>query len=89
MRRSSVRLLFLVLCAFATGFFLAREPWIVYTQQRERAREAEDTLRRAEAEREANLREKAKFENSIGREQLARERGYVRKGEVRMGPDGP
>lgn len=86
---SAMRIVLLVLCAAVTGGYLAYEPWRVYQKQKEQADQATAEMQRSEQEKGNLLREKMRLEGSVGREKLARERGFVKEGEVRLGPDGP
>ena len=80
--RSNLRTWTIVAVAIASGAYLARAPWQVYRQQRSKANQAiaeaqtNDVLRVGLLKREADLR------SPIGREKLAREHGYLAKGEV-------
>jgi hypothetical protein len=89
MRSSTWKVVLLVLAAGLTGFYLAREPWIVYQAQQAKANEAKQDMAESELDRAGLIRNKADAESSAGREKAARERGYVNKGEKRMGPEGP
>jgi hypothetical protein len=59
-----------VLAAIATGIALSVKPWQVYAEQRAKADAAVEDMR------------EAKYEGSLGREELAREQGFRRPGEV-------
>lgn len=89
MRSSTWKVVLLMLAAGLTGFYMAREPWIVYHEQQAKANEAKQEMANSEKDRADLIRQKADAESSAGREKAARERGYVNKGEKRMGPDGP
>jgi hypothetical protein len=71
-----------VLAAIATGIALSVKPWQVYAEQRAKADAAVEDMREAEQSRVQLTREKAKYEGSLGREELAREQGFRRPGEV-------
>jgi hypothetical protein len=89
MRSSTWKVVLLMLAAAGTGFYLAREPWIVAHEQQVKANEAKEEMAESEKDRSDLIRQKAEAQSSAGREKLARESGYVNKGEVRMGPNGP
>ena len=55
------------------GAYLAREPWIVYQQQKAKAQAAREDQARSEKERADLVKQKAESESSAGREQAARE----------------
>lgn len=89
MNRSKTRTWLLVLCAVFCGAYLAREPWLVYREQRAKANDYIADAEKNEAQRSALIRKEADLKNPIGREKLAREHGYVRKGEIPLGNSAP
>lgn len=88
MKSPGVRLLVLVVCAVLVGAFIAREPWLVYNEQRAKTARAEAEMRRLETERAQLLQKKAQAQSSIGKERMARERNFVKDGEVRVSGEG-
>lgn len=67
--------------AVGTGLALSVKPWQVYHTQRKKADEAQIKAERAQAERAELTRQKALLDSPLGKEKLARERGYVRPDE--------
>lgn len=77
--------------AVAAGAFLGQLPWRrAWEQQRSLAALRED-VRRAEADRERLVREKARLENPLFREAMLREQGLLKAGErpLTVSPEGP
>lgn len=79
----------IVVVALCCGAYLAREPWQIYREQKAKANSAV-------AEAQANdrlhvdlLKNEAELKNPIGREKMARDHGYVKKGEVQVNSDMP
>lgn len=70
------------LTAASVGAYLGREPWAVYQQERLRAKDAFVQMKKAETEREALIRQKSRYKSAAGREELLRESGYVKEGEI-------
>lgn len=81
MRRKGLWNVLFVAVAVATGIALSAKPWQIYGQQKERAESAKAQMREAEMNREELTRLKARYENPIGREELARKQGYTKPGE--------
>lgn len=74
--------LFFALVAVGAGIALSLKPWQVYAKQREQANAALAEMRDAEKNRADLTRLKARYESSVGREELARKQGYTKPGEV-------
>lgn len=70
-----------VLTALAVGAFLGYGPWQLYREQRAKADEAAIQMKEAERDRADLIRTRNRYESPIGREELARERGYRRPDE--------
>lgn len=70
------------LAAGGVAIYFAREPWNAYQQERIRQKDAFEQMKRAESEREALIRQKSKYKSAAGREELLRESGYVKEGEI-------
>ncbi len=70
-----------VAAAVAAGLALSAKPWRVYVSQKEKAQQAQQDMREAERNRASLTRMKARYESSVGREELARKQGYTRPGE--------
>jgi hypothetical protein len=79
-RRLGFRAAFFGLAVLA-GVALSLKPWQAYNQQRKIADQSASEMRSAEAHRAELLRKEAKAGSPIGREELAREQGYVKPGE--------
>ena len=82
MKRRTVWTLCVVVAAIATGLALSWGPWWDYREQSLKRQQALAEKREAQAERAELLGQKARYETPVGKEELARSRGYVRPGEV-------
>ena len=71
-----------VAVAVGTGLFLSRKPWQVYRQKKLSVQQAQAEMAGAERERERLTKEKMKYETSLGKEEILRNKGLVKKGEV-------
>ena len=71
-----------VASAAGLGLYLSRGPWQTYRDQRAKADEATREMESAEHEKADLLKRRAEIETPMGREKLARERGYLKKGEL-------
>ena len=71
----------IVLVASALGFYLSREPWAAFAEERVKERETVDSMREIEKRRADLVRQRAKYSSSSGKEELARSRGFQRLGE--------
>jgi hypothetical protein len=83
---SKLRTWTVIAVAIACGAYFAREPWQVYRQQRAKANEAVAEAQLNDSLRVALLKREAQLKSPIGREKMARERGYLAKGETPYGP---
>ena len=70
-----------VVLAIAAGLALSATPWRAYFKQQALTDGQVSEMRAAEEFRSALSREKARIENPVGREELAREQNYRRPGE--------
>lgn len=70
--------------AVGTGLYLSRGPWEAYQRQRASAEKAQAQMRSAEKERTDLVRESAFRDSQSGREQTARQHGYLKPGEVKV-----
>ena len=70
-----------VVAAVATGVALSLKPWQVYSEQRSLANEKIAEMERAEGSRTTLMEKKVRMTNSTGREEIARNYGYVKAGE--------
>ena len=70
-----------LLGAVALGVALSMRPWTVYRGQRASADSYLNEAKRTEAQRIDLEAQKAKYESTVGREELARERGYRKSNE--------
>lgn len=66
----------------AAGAYLSRQPWAEFRRQNAVAKDAESEMRDAERERAKLEKEVSGSESEVGREAIAREHGYRRKGET-------
>jgi hypothetical protein len=72
----------IVVVAVSAGIALSIKPWEVYQDQRLAADEAVAEMKVSEAKREGLVRKEAILRSSIGKEQLARDRGWLPSNEV-------
>lgn len=70
-----------VALAVTVGVALSVKPWHLYLEQREKTDMAKAEMRDAERERAELMRQRARYESPVGREELARERGYRKPDE--------
>jgi hypothetical protein len=68
--------------AVSLGAYLAREPWQKYQEERALARRANEDMEKAETERAELIKQRARYRSPAGREELLRESGYTKEGEV-------
>lgn len=80
MKKLAYWVVFVVL-AVSVSAYMAREPWGKYQNERALARDAEEDMKKAEAERAELIRQKARYKSAAGREELLRESGYTKEGE--------
>jgi hypothetical protein len=73
-----------VVAAACVGLYFSRGPWMAYRDQKQIADAATREILKAEQEKADLLREKAKYDSPMGREELARGRDYVKKGEENL-----
>ena len=83
-RRRAMNLL-VVLGGLALGVALSAKPWQVFGEQKQRALDARAEMQSAETSRNALIRQKSRLESPLGREQLARDQGYSKPGEIPVG----
>ena len=81
MKKAGYWIIFFVVAAIAGGYY-AREPWIEYQEEKRLSEKAVEQMEMAEEERADLVKERAKYRGPAGKEQLLRENGYVREGEV-------
>ncbi len=72
--------------AFGMGIYFSLKSWQVYKAQKNKADYWEKELDHAEKERIELLKKKAFYESPVGREELARERGYKKSNELALDP---
>ena len=77
-----------VIAAVGLGLFLSREPWRIHDVQQAKRDAAMAELKRVQQSKAELLRDQAKYGSSVGREELARERGYLKPNERRLEPGG-
>jgi hypothetical protein len=71
-----------VLAAIGLGIYLSIKPWQIYRQQRGIADQARIEMQKADRTRADLIKKKARIESSTGREELVRNAGYRKPGEV-------
>jgi hypothetical protein len=86
---SKIRTWTIVALALVCGAYFAREPWQVYRQQRAKANDSIDVAETNDVQRVSLLKREADLKSPIGHEKVAREHGYVKKGETLLGTDTP
>ncbi len=75
----------LLVAAAAVGAGLSWKPWKAYLEQRREADRHVAEMREAEQNRANLMRRKTQLESTPGREQQAREAGYLKPGERSAG----
>ena len=86
--RTSIWNLTFVLAAAATGLALSYRPWSVWRDHRAKADQHVQEMRDAERSREELIRQRARMETPLGKEEMAREQGYLKPGETPVGGRG-
>ncbi len=71
-----------VAAAVALGGYLSLQPWRVYRQQQRIADQKEAEMREAERRHVEDLKLEARYGSRLGREELARLRGFRKADEV-------
>ncbi len=79
--------LFFVFAAVALGISLSLQPWRVYRQQQRVAELKEAEMQAAERRHVEELRLEARYGNRLGREELARNRGFQRSSGQGIEPE--
>jgi len=77
----------IVVGAVGAGVYMSLRPWQVYQQQSKEARRHTIEMHKAEDHRDDLLRKEARAHSDIGKEELAREKGYLGPDEVAADPD--
>ena len=80
MKRALPRMVLFVLAA-GCGLFLSRGVWSRYHEVRSDAVQAQSEMRAAEREKADLVQQRAYLESEAGREQAARDRGWLKPGE--------
>jgi len=86
MRRWIVVLLGVLAAAAVVGW-LNQDLWNTWRVVKSEEQQRREELRAAEKEHAKTLEEDTRARSPIGREEMARERGYIRKGEAPLGVD--
>jgi hypothetical protein len=88
MKRRSLWMPFLICVAVAIGLLASLKPWESYRKHREEADAARREMQQAERTHADLLRERSRLDSAIGREELAREQGFIKPGErpIEIGP---
>ena len=79
---SKMRTWMIVAVAVVCGAYFARAPWQMYRLQKAHANQAIAEAQVNDAQRVGLMKREADLKSPIGREKMARERGYLHKGEV-------
>lgn len=79
---SKLKTWMIVIAAVAFGAYFARMPWQIYREQRSRANDAVAEAQVNETQRIGLLKRQAELKSRTGKEKIARERGYLAKGET-------
>lgn len=72
----------IVVVAVIAGVAVSIRPWQVYHEQRKLADEQIADMKRSETKYEELVRDEARMRSNIGKEEMARGRGYLPQGEV-------
>ena len=72
----------IVAVAISAGVAVSLKPWQVYKEQRSMANRQIADMKQSERKYEELVREEAKLRSNVGKEELARGRGYLPAGEV-------
>jgi hypothetical protein len=67
--------------AIVTGAVLSAKPWQAYHEQQRTANDAIADMQASESQRESLVRQEAKARSSVGKEEIARSRGWLPPGE--------
>jgi hypothetical protein len=67
--------------AIVTGAVLSAKPWQAFKEQQRAADDAVVDMRASESQREAIVRQEDKSRSSVGKEEMARARGWLPPGE--------
>lgn len=65
----------------AGGVLASLRPWQIYRQEAGQQAAAQTEMRKVQAEHKELLQQQAKLDSGLGREELARERGYRKPNE--------
>ena len=80
-RKTAMSVVF-VAAAASLGLYLSRGPWVAYREQKAKADNATKEMRKHEQEKVDLLTEKARIDTPQGREELARQRKWLKEGET-------
>ena len=87
MRNSKLFYTVFFLLALGCGIYFSIKPWKLYFQQNEKAQKAISQMKKTEKERSELIRKKAYYESPVGKEELARNRGYRKPNELPIETD--
>lgn len=87
MMRRWLAVLLGVLCAVGFVAWLNRDLWRTWGEVKQEEQRQRDALRRAEQEHAKTLEEDIRARSPVGREEMAREQWYIRRGETPLGVD--
>jgi hypothetical protein len=71
----------MVVIVVGAGIAFSLEPWRRYKEQEQKKEAKIAEMQRAEEQAEELVREKARAESALGKEELARRNGFTRRGE--------
>lgn len=76
----------LIVLGILTGVALSIKPWQKFREEQAQARTAKVEMKQVEREHAELLRQQAKLDSAVGREELARKRGYKSPSETPWEP---
>jgi hypothetical protein len=72
----------IVVAAMAAGVVVSVRPWQVYQDQRKQANQQIADMAKSEKKYEQLVRDEARLRSNIGKQEMARARGYLPQGEL-------
>ena len=82
-RKLALSIIFLC-TAVAMGYFFSLKPWKLYREQQSRTQSAENERLSAQSKRAELAKANAKIATPLGKEEYARENGYIKPNERRV-----
>ena len=77
----------IIVWAIGAGVFASIKPWQVYKKQSEETKARTQEMRDAENGRDELLRKEGHLKSSLGMEEQARAKGYLKANETAVDPD--